>query len=110
MKFLVMSTVKDTFSMVPLAIKRQFMEAGVAWMDEQKKKGKLLEAYQTPDKSTVAICEVASIEDGIQMEATNPMSGFMDNKVYPLADFNKSMQAYIGACKQAEKLFPSASK
>ncbi len=44
------------------------------------------------------------------MEATSPMSGFMDNKVYPLADWHKSVQAYIEACKKAEKLFPSAAK
>jgi hypothetical protein len=85
------------------------MEATLAMMDEQKKRGKLLEAYEAPD-ACIVISESPSAEDLIQTQAAIPMGGFLDFKVYPLADFRKSMQAFIEACKQAEKMFPGAPK
>ena len=110
MKFLTISTVKDTFSMLPPPIPRLLLEATVAWMDEQKKKGKIIEMYEIPGGDCVVISEHSFADDLAQTLAAIPMGGFLNFKVYPLADFNKSMQAYIGACKQAEQLFPSAPK
>ena len=110
MKFLFISTLKDTASMVPPGMQRQLLEATVAYMDELKKKGKLLEAYHSPDGAAIAICEHPSAEDAVQTVASIPMYGLLDIKAYPLADFNKSMQAFIEACKKGEKLFPSAAK
>ncbi len=104
MKILSITTLKEAFSMVPLATQRQLLEATMAWVEEHKKKGHILEAYETPENSVV-ICEHPSIEDYMQTIATIPMGGFMNFKVYPLADFKVSMKAYIDAIKQAEKLF-----
>ena len=101
---------KDTFSTLPPAINRQLMEATLAWMDEQKKRGELLQAYDAPGGICIVISESPSAEDMVQTLAAIPMGGFLDFKVYPLADYHKSMEAFIEVCKQAEKLFPCAPK
>ena len=110
MKFLTICTMKEAFSMLPPATEERLMELTSAWMDDQKKKGKVLEAYLSPGGTCIVISEEASAEEIVQDQAAIPMGGFMDFKVYPLADMKKSMQAYIEACKQAVKLFPSAPK
>lgn len=102
MKFLSMTTVKDTFSMLPASTQRQLMETTVAWVNERKKAGEILELYQTPEGSVV-ICEDASVEQFMETQASIPMGGFMDFRAYPLADFNASMKAYIEACRRAEQ-------
>ena len=110
MKFLFVTTVKDTFTVLPATVNRQLMEATVAWMDDQKKRGKLLEAYMTPGGASAVICEHPSVEDAAQTIAACPMGGFLNFEVYALADYHVAMKAYIEACKQAEKLFPSAPR
>ena len=108
MKFLVIVSTKDTFSMVPSAISRQLLEASVAWVNQQKKAGKLLEIYSTPGWGRiVAISEHPSAEDVAQTLATVPMGGFLNFEVYPLADFNQAMKANIEAYKAAEQMFPA---
>jgi muconolactone delta-isomerase len=106
MKFLTISTLKDTWVALPPAIGRQLMEASVAWANQQKQAGVILEIYAIPDGRTVVICEHPSAEDLAQTLAGVPMGGFMNFEVYPLADFDQAMKAYIEAAKAAEKLFP----
>jgi hypothetical protein len=106
MKFLSMTTVKDTFSMLPAAAQRQLLEATVAWVGALKKSGEILE---TPEGSVV-ICEDASVEQFMKTQASIPMGGFMNFKVYPLADFDASMKAYIEACKRAEQMSSQTAK
>ena len=96
--------------MLPPAINRQLLEASVAWVNEQKKAGKLLEIYAIPDGRTVGISEHPSAEEVAQTLAGVPMGGFLNFEVYPLADFNESMKAFIEAAKRAEQLFPAAPK
>ena len=108
MKFLIMCTLKDTMSMLPPAMNRQLLEATVAWVNEQKRAGKLLEIYSTPGWwRTVAISEHDSAEDVAQTLAGVPMGGFLNFEVYPLADFDKTMKANIESAKAAEKFFPA---
>ena len=111
MKFLIISSLKDTVSTLPPAISRQLMEASVAWVNQQKQAGKVLEIYSLAGWGrTAAICEHPSAEDVAQTLAGVPMGGFMDFEVYPLADFNESMKAHIEAAKAAEQLFSCAPK
>jgi muconolactone delta-isomerase len=94
--------------MVPPAINRQLLEASVAWVNQQKKAGKLLEIYSTSGWGRiVAISEHPSAEDVAQTLAGVPMGGFLNFEVYPLSDFNQSMKANIEACKTAEQMFPA---
>ena len=110
MKFLTISTLKDTFSTVPPAIARQLVEATLAWTNEQKKAGRIPEIYEIAGGGSAVICEHPSLEDVVETLANIPMGGFMNFEVHPLADFNQSMKAYIEAFKTAEKLFPSPQK
>jgi len=110
MKFLTISSLKDTFSTVPPAIARQLVEATLAWTNEQKKAGKILEVYEIVGGGTAVICEHPSLEDLVQTLASIPMGGFMNLEVHPLADFNQAMEVYIEGLKTAEKLFPSPPK
>jgi muconolactone delta-isomerase len=106
-KFLTITSMKDTFSMLPPAIGRQLMEATVAWVNQQKKAGRVLEIYAIPDGRTVTISENPSAEDIAQALAGVPMEGFLNFEVYPLADFNETMKAYIESAKTAEQMFPA---
>lgn len=110
MKFLTISTMRDTISMVPPAISRQIMEASLAQLDELKKAGKILEIYAIPGGGGAAICEHPSVEDLAQTLEAIPMTGFMNMQVYPLADFGEVMKASLESVKRAEQLFPSAQK
>jgi muconolactone delta-isomerase len=110
MKFLIISTMKDTMSMVPPAVARQIMEASIAQMDELKKAGKILEMYAIPGEGGAAICEHPSAEDLAQTLEAIPMLRFMNMKVYPLADFSEVMKTSLESVKRAEQLFPSAQK
>jgi len=94
--------------MLPPAINRQLLEASVAWVNEQKKAGKLLEIYSIPGWwRTVGISEHPSAEEVAQTLAGAPMGGFLNFEVYPLSDFNQSIKANIEAYKAAEQMFPA---
>jgi len=98
-------------STLPPAINRQLLEATLAWVNQQKQAGKVLEIYSVPGWwRTIAIVEHPSAEDVAQTLAGVPMGGFMNFEVYLLADFNESMKANIEAAKAAEQLFPAAPK
>lgn len=107
MKFLKIFTMKDTFSMLSPATQRQLMEMSVVAVDELKKNGTILEVYYTPGQF-IFISDYPSHEALVEKMAS--VLGFMDVEVYPLADFHKSVEALIEACKQAEMLFPGTPK
>ena len=48
MKFITLSTIKDTFFTMPPVMVRQIAEANVAFMKQQRQAGKVLEAYIIP--------------------------------------------------------------
>jgi muconolactone delta-isomerase len=110
MKFLITSTPKDTWSTLPPAISRQLLEANIAFINQQKQAGKLLEIYSAPDGCTIAICEHPSAEDLTQTLAGVPGGGLLNFEVHPLADYVQTMKAYIEAAKAAEQLFPAAPR
>ena len=106
MKFMTISKMKDSASLVPPATMRQLLEATMAMVDAQKKAGKLLEIYFIPEGGTVVICEHPSAEDLAQTITSIPLSGLMSHQVYPLADLNEAMKALDESLKAAEQLVP----
>jgi len=107
LKFLIITSVKDTMSTLPPAVARQLFEATVAWMNEQKQAGKVLEIYSIPGwRRSIGISEGDSAEEIARLIAGVPIGGFLDFEVYPLADFNEVMKANIEAFKRAEQRFP----
>jgi muconolactone delta-isomerase len=108
MKFLIIGDMKDTVSALPPAVIRQLVEATNAAVSKQKKAGKLLETYWIPGWSrTVGIGEAKSAEEIVQNFSEIPMAPFMNNEVYPLADYNESAKTILKAFKAAEKMMSS---
>ena len=111
MKFLTITSLKDTISTLPPATSRQLLEATVAWVNQQKKAGVILEIYAIPGwRRTIGISERESAEDLAQALGEIPLAAFMNFEVYPLADFGETMKVQIEALKRAEQLFPSPSR
>ena len=106
MKFLTISKMKDSATLVPPATMRQLMEATLAWMDGQQKAGIILEAYAIPSGGTVVICEHSSVDDVAKTVASIPMGGLLNCEVYPLADINETMKVYVESLKSAEQSIP----
>ena len=104
MKFLTISKVTDAAALCPPAAMRAMLEATVAWMDAQKKSGKLIEAYAIPGGRVVAICEHPTADDLAQTIASMPIGAFMNHEVYALADIGTTMKVIIENVKQAEQL------
>ena len=111
MKFLTISSMKDTASTLPPAVSRQLMEASIAWVNQQRQAGIILEIYSIPGwRRSAVICEHESAEHLARTLSTVPMGPFMDFEVYPLADFNESMKVHTESARRAEQLFPAAPK
>ena len=104
MKFLTISKVTDAAALCPPATMRSMMEATVAWMDAQKKAGKLLEAYAIPGNRVAVISEHPDASDAAQIIASIPVGVFMEYEVYALADLDAQMKVTIENLKQAEQL------
>ena len=104
MKFLTISKVTDAAALCPPATMRQMMEATVAWMDAQKKVGKILDAYAIPGGRVAVICEHPDANDLAQTTASIPVGAFMEHEVYALADLEAQMKVIIENLKQAEQL------
>jgi muconolactone delta-isomerase len=111
MKFLTISKMKDTASTMPPSVMRQLMEATSDVMKQEAKTGKVLEYYFIPGwDRVVAISEVKSAEEIVQLLSALPVGGFLDFEVYPLADAFEAMKTYIESLKMAEKMFPGPPK
>jgi muconolactone delta-isomerase len=82
------------------------MEATVAWVNQKMKEGVCLEAYVIPGKNgSAAIVEYKTAEDMNRDFAEMPVGMFMDNEVYPLAQWS-SINDSIEALKRAEQMMP----
>ncbi|MCX6000413.1 MAG: hypothetical protein NTU41_12760 [Chloroflexi bacterium] len=103
MRFLTISKTTDAAALCPPASMRKIMEATIAGVDAQKKAGIIKEVYAIPGGRTAVICEHASAEELAKAIASIPMGPFMNFEVYPLADFNQTMKAYLDMVKMAEQ-------
>ena len=103
MKFLSVTKMTDSAALCPPATMRHILEATIAWVDAQKKAGKILEVYAIPGGRTAVICNHPSAEDAAKTIASIPMGAFMNFEVYTLADFDETMKAYVESLKRAEQ-------
>jgi len=106
-KFLLISSYKDTMTTLPPAVARQMSEGMLGWMQQQRQAGRVLDAYVIPAwKRAVLICDFESGDQITQILPGMPGFGFMDFEVYPLADFDGSVKYFVEALKKAEQLMP----
>ena len=111
MKFGSICRIKDTVSTLPPTMARQLLEAGVVWIDQQKKAGTLLEMYGMAGwRGVMAIWEADSAEAIVRIVNLNPMGAFLDHEVYLLADIDEVMKVNIESAKRAEQLFHASPK
>ena len=86
------------------------MGVTLVWTYEHKKAGHILEIYIMGEGDTIVNCEHPTIEEYTQTVTTLPVGSFCNFKIYPLANFNVTMRAYIESLKQTENLFPITQK
>jgi muconolactone delta-isomerase len=111
MKFLSISSMKDTASTLPPSVARQLVEASISVINRHKKAGKVLEVYSIPGwDRNVVISEAKSAEEVVQRISEFPVAAFMNFEVYPLADWDESTKITLKSLKAAEKMMPSSHK
>jgi hypothetical protein len=110
MKFLVISKAKDTLTMVPPAVTRQLLEASMAAINQFKKAGKILDYYYSPVGCVVVILNYNNADEWVKDQVAMPILTYYDNEIYPLADGNESVKAFIETLKAAEKMMPGAPR
>jgi muconolactone delta-isomerase len=111
MKFLTIATMKDSIAALPPAVGRQLTEASLAYMNQLKREGKILEFYFVPSWGrSIVIGEAKSAEELAQNIIGVPLKSFMGFETYPLADFNESIKMEIEAIKAMEKLCATPPK
>ena len=89
MKFLLTSTVKDTMSTLPPAVVRQLLEATLAWLNQQRQAGTLLESYVVPGWGlNIAIWQQETADEVAQTLIGCPLTPFppeLDRRLPPVA-------------------------
>ena len=108
MKFLLISSFKESMATLPPAMARQMTEGMLSWMQQQRQAGRVLETYVVPAwKRGVLICDFESADQITQVLPGMPGFGFMDFELYPLADFDGAVKSLIESLKRAEQQFSS---
>ena len=108
MKFLTLTSLKDSASMLPPAVSRQLLEATIDYMNKMKQAGKVLEMYHLAGcERYVVISELDSAEELAMDAAALPFGPFMNWETYALADSNEVWKVELEIMKRAEKLFPA---
>ena len=106
MKFLTISSVKDLFYTLPPNVSRMLLEASLAWMNQKKQEGVVLEMYVAGWNRYAVICQHDSAESLINTLAAIPTAAYMNHDIYPLSDFNEGIKTFIESAKAAEKMMP----
>jgi muconolactone delta-isomerase len=96
MKFLLITRMKDTFSMVPPDKQAQIMQGVAAFVDKYKKVGVCKEIYTIASiHGTVSVWDVESGEKGSALFTENPAFGFEDYEMYAISDFDAYMKVQM---------------
>lgn len=107
MKFLLISSPKEAFFTLPPSVSRDLMEGTIAWSKREKQAGRVVEDYAIPGwQRIVCIHEAESADEMAKRVAEILMSAFLNTELYPLADYETTMQAYLENVKKAEQRYP----
>ena len=98
MKFLVMSSFKDTYFTLPPDKIKKIMEGTYEVLRQSRNTGTLLDLYYIPGwDRAVGIEEHDSAEKLNQHLSSTPAAPFLKFEVYPLSDFDEAMQGLLRA-------------
>ena len=105
MKFLVITSFKDSILSLSPKVVRKAMEETLDMMEQAMKPGGgILEAYVIPGQNrAVSIQEEASAETMAEHMNSVPMSGLMHFEIYPLAEWDAWTRSFMEYMKKAEK-------
>ena len=110
MKFLSIGKPKDTITILPPAITRQLLEISMAGMKQLKKEGKSLEGYVSPAGCMAVILDYKNVEEWVKDQLVVPILTYYNQEIYPLADMDELMKAYVECLKAAEKMMAGAPR
>ncbi len=110
MKFLAIGKPKDTLTTLPPAVTRQLLEITMTAMKQMKKDGKALESYVSPAGCIAVILDYKSVEEWVKDQLASPILTYYDQEIYPLADMEELMKAYLESLKAAEKMMAGAPR
>jgi hypothetical protein len=89
MNFLIITTMKDNFCLVPVDKQAQIIEGNFAFVDKYRKLGICKEIYTIPSiHGTATLWDVESGEKGSAIFAENPAYGFQNYEMYAVSDFD----------------------
>ena len=81
------------------------LEASEAWMEKEKKAGRIIETWTKTDGSgTIAIVEAESNDMVYKKNYENPFWPFCTTTVTPLTDMKLAFETAKNMCKQMAKL------
>ena len=108
MKFLVISSFKDTIVTVPPSIVKKAWELSADALNRDMKAGKILAFYAIPGQNRgISIHERGSAEELVEHFKSTPIATLVDFEVYPLADMEVWAKAFMETLELAEKMMPS---
>jgi hypothetical protein len=110
MKLLVIGKPKDAVATLAPALIRQLFETSLNAIRQQKKEGKVLEAYYSPVGCSVAILDYKGADEWVKDQTSVPILRYYDWEVYPLADFDESMKGILEGLKAAENMVATTAK
>ena len=96
MKFIKIGVHTEEFRTSPPANLAQLTESHVAWLERQKKAGKLLEAYYLPETGrSISIWEFESAEEIDRHFRDDPLWWTFVWELYPAADLLEHIKYYM---------------
>ena len=103
MKFLAMTRVKDTFTVLPIEIKVQLMEGVTAFINKYRQADTCKGIYSIANiKGSVSIWDVESSEKMAEIVRENPFAPFQDIELYVISDNDTHMKAQIELLKRLQ--------
>ena len=92
MKFLTITSLRDSASMLPPAVSRQLLEATINYMNQLKQAGKILEMYSLAGcERSAVISEFDSAEELAKDVAALPFGPLIKNSLVPMPEPIKEM-------------------
>ena len=90
--------------MIPPELQMQLVDGVGAFVDKNRKAGKLKEIYNVPGrKITVSIWETESAEESTRLFIENPIFPFMDVETYTLSDWDNLAKVWREAVQRRAK-------
>ncbi len=112
MKFLTIAKLKDAASMLPPATFVSIFEASLAAWEQQKKEGKIVEAYYLPEtRRLMVILNYDNADQWAKDQTKLPILNYVEVETAgALSNYDEFLKATLEAAKAAAKMMAGATK